>query len=231
MPVVGAIVMAHPSRADMAGELARRIGGDTSVVWDQSNNEWDTGRNAWLAGTGIYGITHWAVIQDDAIVTTNLIGQITAALHHVPPGNPLSLYLGQKRPYADMVNWLARKAIESDPPFIVLNRLHWGVGVVVPAAQIDDMIDYCDGRGDSRYDIRLSKWFEHTGRQVYYTWPSLVDHRQVKSVLGNKREGRRAHRFIGDGQWEDTAEEAACDEDFWTGRPIGVSKSTSKRLP
>lgn len=223
MPSVGVCIMAHPVRQSRAEQLVYRLEDHgVSIVWDTTNTVWDTGRQAWLAGIGS-PYTHWMVIQDDALVCRDLIPGVEQALRYTSPSSPLSLYVGQSRPFADYVESLVQKAENSQASFITTNKINWGVGIVVPTVQIAAMIDYCDRRSDKMYDRRLGKWFLHQGIRVWHTWPSLVDHRNGPSVLGHRREDRRAHRFIGEYG-------SALDVD-WSQSVVHVPKSTSRRVP
>lgn len=222
---LGFCVMAHPDRADMACLLARHLPPSTTFIWDTDNTVWNTGKRAWLEGVGSE-TTHWVVIQDDAVLSLNLEAALQKALPYVNPQSPVSLYLGNTRPYKVHVDALVAKAKSFPTPisWITMNRTNWGVGLVVPTVQIPHMIEYCEGRGvvsrRTPYDGLLSKWFEFNKIPVYYTWPSLVDHRRGPSILHSEI-NRRAHWFIGE-------EKSGVDVD-WSGRIVSVPQYSRQK--
>lgn len=189
-------IMAHPRRAAFVPELTTALDRDAEVVWDDgSNSRWGTGRRALLAYDP--DATHHLVIQDDAVIPRDLAAGAEAALKHTPGDVPLCLYVGRVRPYREMVTEYVRKA-GAGASWLVMDRLNWGVAVVIPTIYIDDLVAWCDGGRIPNYDSRMSAWFEAEGIPVWYPWPSLVDHRESPSLVpGRGHAGRVAHRFIG----------------------------------
>jgi hypothetical protein len=194
---LSAAVMAHPTRAAWASDLAGKLGlAADRIVWDRCNSIWDTARRAWLAFDP--EATHHLVIQDDAIACRDLITGTEESLAAAPAESVVSLYLGTRRPMVHQVTRAAKHAAESDASWIVLDSLCWGVAVVLPTSVIPDMVaagDIDQARGDDlrirHYAMRTLHW------QVWHPWPSLVDHRDTDSLIGHGN-GRKAHRFIGE---------------------------------
>ena len=197
---LGVSIMAHPERNGLVADLAAKLPSNTPIVWDVNSVVWWTGRRAWVEGIDS-NTTHWLVLQDDAAICQDLLPTVEAALQYVPPDSPLSLYVGTTRPDKMRVQGLVDDTTDQTS-FLVMNRINWGVGVVIPTPQIQPMIEYCENRGiEARtpYDGQISKWFEFNGVPVYYTWPSLVDHRNTPSVFqGRDSSNRHAHKFIGE---------------------------------
>jgi len=187
--------MAHPRRSKFIPELESALDRPAEVVWDDgSNSRWGTGRRALLAYDP--EATHHLVLQDDAVIPRDLVTGLEAALQHAPQDVPLCLYVGKVRPYREMVTEYVRRA--QNASWLVMDRLNWGVAVVLPTKIIDDLVDWCDGFDIPNYDSRMSKWFEDRNLPVWYPWPSLVDHRESPSLVpGRGHAGRVAHRFIG----------------------------------
>lgn len=191
------VVMAHPQRAHMVEELRERIDlDDVLVIWDERNNEWDTASRAWSAVDR--SATHGVVIQDDAVLPREFVAGLTDALRWVPKRVPLGLYVGTSRPQGAQIARLVQNANAQHASWLRMDSLYWGVGVAVPTEHIDAMISWGSDHPEIReYDRRLSVWFQQAHLPIYYPWPSFVDHRDEGSLLGNKRSGRHAHRFIG----------------------------------
>lgn len=193
---VSVAVMAHPSRESLVRDLVWSVDAHVEVAWDARNNEWDTGRRALAA----YDPTaQWhVVLQDDALVCADLIAGLERALPHVPADAAVSLYVGRAKPYNGRIARLVQQADETGCSWIALPRLYWGVGLVLPTALLDDIVLRADRTHVLEYDRRLSTVFRKMGMPVWYTWPSLVDHRDEPSLLRHDRnEHRRAHRFEG----------------------------------
>lgn len=194
---VSTAIMAHPKRKEFIPSLKASLNVDTPVVWDSgNNNRWDTGRRSMLAFDP--KATHHMVIQDDAIVCPDLVAGVTKALKHIPRDVVLGLYVGRSRPIRETME---RVVVEFTPRtrWIVMDNLHWGVGVVFPTVLIPDMIAWCDKRPEiPNYDKRMGRWCQHRGVEVWYPWPNLVDHRDSPSLVrGRRAKGRYSYRFIG----------------------------------
>lgn len=193
--MISVAVMAHPKRQHFVPELVAAIDHPVNVVWDEKNDRWDTGRRALLAFDP--AVTHHLVVQDDAIVCRDLVAGLERALSHVPREAPVGLYVGRVRPWRARVQRLVSSA--QDASWVTINRLLWGVGVVVPTDQITEMVAFCDRRRDeANYDLRVAKWFMYRGVRTWYTWPSLVEHRDGPSLVPGRIGGRHAHRFLGE---------------------------------
>lgn len=222
---VSAAVMAHPSRKDWVEPLMLKLGLDSGqyvdAVFDQISDCWDTARRAWLAFDP--EATHHLVVQDDAIASRHLIPGVAKALPFTPAESIMSLYIGTRRPVAHSVNKVVRLAERDNPSWIVMNGLNWGVAVVIPVPEIRAMVEWCDQQripGDDnrirRYFVTQKKW------PTWCPWPSLVDHRQIPSILSH-RTGRRAHRFVG-------ADVSALDVDFTRGH-VTMDQASVIRTP
>lgn len=215
---VSVAVMAHPTRRRFVDELLTRLDRPATVVWDQRNDRWDTGRRSMLAHDP--DASHHLVIQDDAIPCRDLVAGVEKALGRLPhpETSPLCLYLGRVQPHAGKINQLVTRAVR-DTSWITMGQLHWGPGIVMPTHLIGDMVAWCDQRSEvPNYDKRISRWCQHQGLTVWYPWPSLVDHRGVTqnpSLIDGRTGNRRAHRFLG-------ADRSAlgCD---WSGGVVGIS--------
>lgn len=194
---MSAAIMAHPRRADMVRQLLDHLGREVTVVWDEHNDRWDTGRRAMLAYDP--SCTHHAVIQDDVVIGRDLLTGLEKALGRVPSDVPLCGYVGRVRPNKERVHKMVQKARIASASFITMSELLWGPLIVVPVEHVDAMIAYCDPLNIANYDMRLSRYWEGRSR-VWYTWPSVVDHADTPSLVpGRTGSSRRvAHEFCGE---------------------------------
>lgn len=194
-------VKAHPDRKALVDELVERLDGPAEVVWDRGLGNWDTSARAWAAYDPA---ADWhLVLEDDTIVCRDLVAGAARLLTGLPPRSVVSLYLGDHA-HIDVHDELARLATESAASWIRGDRLIWGPAIAAPVGSVPAMLAWCDGR-DEPYDTRLGRHYSQAGYPAYFTWPSLVDHAQVPSLLGHNA-GRRARRFTG-------AEASALDFD------------------
>jgi len=168
-------VVAVPERAERAYALAASVGGE--VVLDEEHvGTFHTHRRA-LRSAG--DATHLVVLEDDAIVCWDFTRHV-ARLIEERPDHLLGLYVGRmfpRRPQ-EMIGEL----VSSNPRWLdhqqVTDRLRWGVGYVMPVADIPDVLAHLEvGRQDPWVDAdgRIGGW--HAARGLLsYPFPSPVDH-------------------------------------------------------
>lgn len=190
-------VMAHRKREAFIPALVEQLGlTDDDVIWDRKNNRWDTGRRAWEA---IDPTADWGmVVQDDALVCRDLIAGLESALEHVPQNCLVSPYVGTRRPMSGRVERAVQEAIAEDAAFIKMPSLNWGVAITAPTRIIPNMLPWCDKQPYPNYDRRIGRYaIDVLGFATYCTWPSLIDHRAIPSLVGHGG-GRVAHHFVGE---------------------------------
>lgn len=183
-------IMAHPSRERLVHNLRRRLGADTPVAWDQIGDRWDTGRRALLAHVNA-GSDRALVLQDDAVLPRGFIPGVRNALEHVPEDSPLVLFCTRTKHWSPVLN-----QVPADASFLVMDFIYWGPGIVVPTYMIPEIVEWCDGLDTPQYDHRLGEWFRHLGVDCLYTWPNLVDHMHVPSLISGRSSRRSAHNFV-----------------------------------
>ena len=192
--------MAHPVRSGEVAELIAALDRKVLVHWDdqgppsgQADRVWRTARGAWeLADPA----ADWhALIQDDAIPCPDFLAGLERALEHVPPDVVVSAYLGTGRTVPIRWEALARAADSAGASWVRTQKLMWGVCIVLPLNLIPEMIERADRRAGVPDDMRVAGWAEKTGREVWYTWPSLVNHRSVPSLTKHRAHDRVARRW------------------------------------
>lgn len=192
--------MAHPRRKEAAEALLLQLQQypftDVAIVWDQKNEEWDTGYRALQRGAG-RGDWH-VVLQDDALLTPEFYANLEGAIRAVPERVLISLYTGTVRPMTEEVKTAVSKAYYAT--WLKHYMLFWGVGIAIPSDHIEPMLEYVSGAEfeTTLYDIRIGMFYQRNQLPVYYTMPSLVDHDDdLGSLLehGVDSERRVAHRL------------------------------------
>jgi hypothetical protein len=214
-------VMAHPLRAPLVEELQGQLDRPVGVTFDREDSRWDTGRRAWLAlaeraearaRDAKYGM----VIQDDAVPCKGLLAGVEGALRHAPDNVVVSLYMGGTARFWKNLRSRGIRAIPPGVTWLTMQQICWGVALIIPTHRIREAIAYADNEKFSsigNYDVRLSRWVEARRMRVWYTWPSLVDHRSSPSlVAGRTSLSRHAKRFIG--------ADSSPDSVDWSGRVL-----------
>jgi hypothetical protein len=206
-------VVAHEKRRKMAEELSQLVDADKVFYDDGFLGEWRNHYKALRAGERS-GATHVVVLQDDALPVEGFSLALESMVEEMP-NELISLYVGTHKPRAQQVEIAVKKADQKNAAWLTADTLMWGVGIVVPALLISEMLDHVSG-SKLPYDQRLGLWAEDTGRDVYYTWPSLVDHADEPTVIAgrSKKQGRRVAHRVGIPSWNDETVRIERPDDF-----------------
>lgn len=204
---ISVTVMAHSRRRKQAEELYAKLTTypftECTITWDERDNEWHTGERALRWGVSVGADWH-IVLQDDAIIPDNFFTHIANAIQHVPARTLISLYTGTARPLGKRVSLAVDKVKSSNFSWIKHYMLLWGVGIIIPTAHIEPMLEFAAGRREP-YDTRIGIFYQRNILPVFYCNPSLVDHDDdLGSLLGhgNAPHPRVAHNFIsGEPKW------------------------------
>lgn len=191
-------LMAHPSRAAFVDELQTQLP-EAELVLDQRNDRWDTGSRSLLAHDP--AASHHLVIQDDAVICRDLVKGAERAAQAAGE-RPVALYTGKVRPHQKTINPAVRRARKMGIPWIATRGPLWGVGIIVPAAHIPELVEWGNDHPKiANYDRRIEAFYTEKGIDCWYTVPSLLDHRPVHenpSLIEGRTGNRTAHWFIGD---------------------------------
>lgn len=202
--IIKTVVMAHPSRKTHANDLKRMLDAQklyADIIWDNKNDEWDTGRRCLIAGLQ----ADWTIIlQDDAIVAHNFADNAIQAINKAPHKTLISFYTGTTKPYPAKITRAVTTAMETSASWLMFDRLCWGVGIAIKSAYIKPLMEKYDTK-HIPYDEKIGAYFHYTKQPVYYCFPSIVDHRDEQSLVRAvhnysrvaHRFSREAHRFNG----------------------------------
>jgi hypothetical protein len=194
-PVLSFTVMAHPKRKEWAEELAAQI--PATITWDQKNDRHDTGYRAIKAHD--VNATHHVVVQDDVILAGNFAESVTEACKYADSKSPIGLYYGGKGKSSSAHARAAIEAEEHSASWIVRKGPIWGPAIVYPVATIPNLLEYFKVSIVENYDRRVMRYYQSLNRMCWYTFPSLVEHRQEgnPSLCGHDKGNRVAKRFAG----------------------------------
>jgi hypothetical protein len=187
-------IMAHPNRAEFIPYLQGKIGTfpvSVPVAMDDGCGIWENAKRAWRMFDPM--ADYHIVIQDDAIICNDFLARAIAEIE-AHPKHAFSFYFGNRVRFQAT----AEKAVRQNG--IAMNWLSWGVAVCLPTKVIPAMISFCDllpPRYAKHDDTKIAKFLESIKMPVWYPMPSLVDHRDIKSlVASDPAGGRKAYKFI-----------------------------------
>ncbi len=169
MKKLSIVIMAHPTRAKFIPYLKEKLG-DVPVVYDEKNNIWDTCRRAWLAHD--LSAEYALVIQDDAIICDNFIEQAETALKE---DHIYSFFAGK------LLASRIRYAMKNKQNVVFAGMIFNEIALCMLSSRVKDMVHFCDDR-QARTDQEIARWARLRKLQVCYPIPSLVDHRDGKSI-------------------------------------------------
>jgi hypothetical protein len=217
--VIKTAIVTHPSRREMAQELAELTGG--VIIMDKAGDGAEfTHAEALrylLCSTDTMHRTKgrgwFLALEDDALIREDFLGQLDQVLA-VAPADIVGLYLGTG--YPRQWQHILRRAVGSldeDSCFLMLPEMLNMVGYAVRAelagamseALMLDRLAMCA-------DQIVTQFVREREMQVAYTRPSIVDHRQdVDPVITARHDGqdrsltRRAWKFGSRKYWQNTA--------------------------
>lgn len=194
---LSASIMAHPDRSDLVAELAARLDRPVPVAWDdegppsgKGDRIWRTARRGWeLADPSA---DFHVLIQDDAVPSLDFLAGLERALEYVPADAVVSPYLGRGGAAGPRWERIGAEAERRRASWVVSSKVMWGVALVLPVQVIPDLIERANLMAGVPDDMRVAGWAQRRHVQVWYPWPSLVDHRPVPSITKHRAADRHA---------------------------------------
>lgn len=196
---LSATIMAHPERRDDVAELLDALDRPVPVYWDphgppsgNGDRVWSVAREAWLRHDAD---ADWhMLIQDDAVPSLDLLASLEKALEHVPRPAIVSPYLGQGIRVPLRWERMANAADARGASWVRSDRVMWGVCLLAPVPLIAEMVTWCDRQAGMPDDMRIAAYTRRHRLDVWYPWPSLVDHKAVPSLTKHRATDRVARR-------------------------------------
>lgn len=186
---LSAAVMAHPAREREVEELVSQLDRNVPVVWASNPRpsaepeaRWLTGRVAWEQYDPA---ADWhLVLQDDAQPCRDMLAGLERALDQVGTEGLVSAYTGTGRPHQGNVRKALDSAQRKNHSWMSTLSLNWGVAICAPTQTIPSMLTWCDQQPGLNYDYRIGMYYRDVRHWVtWYTVPSLVDHRDIPSLI------------------------------------------------
>lgn len=184
-------IVGHTTRLDMAETLAGKVGAEYVSIDDGTLGCEQNHRKVW---------THlaqhsdgWAItIEDDAQPIPNFRAHAQAALAAAP--TPIvSFYLGHpdhwRRAFPDRRRKLFKAGQEADATgahWLTTQDILHGVAIALRTELITDMLTHIE-QSPLAIDYAIRNWCRTRGHTIAFTWPSLVDHHDGRSLIRRRR--------------------------------------------
>lgn len=221
---LSAAIMAHPARREYAEDVQARLDRPAPIIFDRNEvpsrdprQRWKVGAESWASYASD---ADWhIVLQDDAVPCANFLAGLELGLNVLGPEGFVSAFVGKGKPEHHHVRKAIRHAVSKDHAWMPLRSLAWGVGIAAPVHTIPDMLEWCydDERADVNYDKRIGLFYRDVlGWCTWHPIPSLLDHRDIPSLIGHESTERAAFtHFTG----------SALDVDWKRTPPAGLRVS------
>lgn len=177
--------MAHKDRKDFLPYLIERLENVRVFVDDGSLGAPENAIRCWESYDP--QAKHHLVIQDDAVLTEDFLNKVKMYLRDQ---EVVSFYTGNRV--------LTKTNIKELNDFYKSDELIGVVGLAIRTDLIPEMLRYFKSLNVKGDDRRIKRFFKSKGIPVYYTKPSLVNHRTGNwSIWQNKQtgQGRQAINF------------------------------------
>lgn len=196
-------VVAHTLRTAEAKQLARTVKADFVSI---DNGILGCDDNHTTVQHHLANLPdEWSIIlEDDADPVEGFREQLTAALP-MSPSPVVSLYLGRKRPphWQTRIRKAIKAADHTDASWIQSTHMLHAVGYAIKTSLLPSLLSH-DSQLPS--DQHIGHWARTTGHTIAYTYPSLVDHHDLPTLVNHpdgapRLAGRKAHRVGQRTEW------------------------------
>ena len=189
------VIMAHPSRKEFVPKLQEAI--KCPVVWDDKGLGLVKAHvQAWEAFNAIPG-NYCCVIQDDVILTEDFRGKMS---YHVL--NCIEKY-GRIGFHAYLRNTVNRHVLRKvgrckreKKDHVVLPSVYSGNSIALPSEHVGPMLEHFKTMDVASGDRRINDYLHKAGLGVYFPLPSLVDHRELKSLHCGNASGPKLRKAL-----------------------------------
>jgi hypothetical protein len=177
---IATVIMSHPDRDALVGELVGAISGPVSVVRDDDRDGvWPNARCAWRRGLD-RGEPWVLLLQDDIIPAERLIECCRQIAQ-----------LGERCVCLHCFDSKRRREgrVQTSGHWMQIRFSTWGQATLMPRGWVRDFLGWCEHHVPENYphaDTRLTWWLQEQQESCWVPLPNLVKHREgISSVLGH----------------------------------------------
>ncbi len=194
-PTININIMAHPDRIQYIPYLKEKLG-DVDVIWDRGLGVWDT-RKRCLENHLTSGANYSITIQDDSIVAEDFLTKATefiTKIQDIDKSNWFccNFYFKKSHPMSDLVNGMKSGYIKKD-------CLYNEIAFAIPTTAIKDVIKDVERFETKDGDAPLQRSVSDR-HDIYFSIPSLIDHRQIPSIYRGGEIGERVAWWFADNE-------------------------------
>jgi GR25 family glycosyltransferase involved in LPS biosynthesis len=203
-------VVAHEKRITEAKNLYDKVGADVLMVDDkQQHLGCDANhRRTWHALTTTQA--EWLVVlEDDAQPIPGFRNQLQQALA-VAPTHIISLYLGRQYPshWQPAIARTTTEANQTHAHWITTDAAIHAVGLAIHTTLVPHMLQH--QRTHLPIDQAITKWAQQHNHPIAYTWPSLINHADLPTLVRHpdgitRTQGRIAWQVGSRDQWNNSS--------------------------
>jgi hypothetical protein len=207
---IAAALMLHPSRRDNVQQIMQSCAPiPIDVVMDPDPggppSSLRTARIAWSATRD--DVTHHLVLQDDVVLAEGFAWHLNDIVARWPR-HAIALYVNWNSPYN---SYRVRCAAAAGRPWAPIASWEWipTLGLVLPVTHARALAEYLETLPDTcTKDDYAITWFCAAMKiPVFTVVPHLLEHGDIRSVVGNEHQGAR-HATV-------TAELSSLDAGYW----------------
>jgi hypothetical protein len=173
-------IVAHTSRSTQAKQLGRQVKSDFVSI---DNGVMGCDENHYTVQRHLAALpSTWSIIlEDDAVPVNDFRAQAEQALI-MAPSPIVSFYLGRRRPphWQGRIGNAVAQATHDQATWIVGTHLLHAVGYAIRTELLPSLLDHHSPRPS---DEHITGWAQRFGHTISYTWPSLVDHADVPTIV------------------------------------------------
>ncbi|MEV4412420.1 hypothetical protein [Catellatospora sp. NPDC049609] len=180
------IIMAHPDRAAQAAALARHVPGAEVVFDPEPDGRRDSMRATYAAwSAGVADATHVLVIQDDVILSDTFLPTVLAGIELLPDA-ALAFYAHNDSPNGALIRLSAAAGADWVEAITEADYLPCQA-VLMPVPLVRRLTEFMRPLVGLRFDDDdvLAQFLTTAGVPTYLSVPSVVNHGQFVSLIGN----------------------------------------------
>ncbi len=198
-------IMAHIQREEWVNEMLQAIPeddfGPVKVYYDReplatsrddkADRCWANARRVWADAHE--GATHRLLLQDDIVLCGDFLEAVRKAINACARDGVLGLFTIRKA---------VEEAVKDGRQWVAAADGAWGQAICLPAKLLPSFLNFADRFcHKSQDDQRLMAYLHVTNRLVFTPVPTLIDHRDEGSLMGNSYPGGRrvSKNFVGEG--------------------------------